>query len=563
VLATLIEHQSVFVIFTGSQHLEARRRDYWNILGKSIYKRISYLERQDALDLIQRPIAGIVDYAPGAVDAIYRLTAGQPFYTQAVCQNLIDWLNENATRRATQEAVDTVADGLVENPLPQMIFLWDTLARDEKLVLALLAETLQDETASATQKDLTRTLARRDYPLELEAARIAPALEKLFKEDELLLKDDAALPGYAFRMDLWRRWIRRMHSVWQVMREEGFQIRPRRRRAPALVAAAALLAAAGIWWAWNAARPPGLPPPPGLPGGLAAPGVPVRVQASPASAVLRIDGQPVGQGTWSGVLAPGDHYIQMTAPGFADTTFVLRVEPGVRSESLVTLRAAENGRGTVEITTDPPGARIALDGEPRGQSPLRLDAAPGEHRITATLPGREPQTRRVVVRSGGTEPVALVFGTAVAQVLVTTEPAGAVVGVGARRLGPAPVTAADLAPGPHAFHAELPGYLRRDSTVAVSADLRLVHLQLEREPPGELEVRGDLAARLYVDGDPVGSTHLYNWKVPLAPGPHVVQVVPSGGDTLQATVQIRAGARITYEYSKSGLHRTADSGGTP
>jgi hypothetical protein len=42
-LANLIERQSVYMVFTGSQHLEARRAEYWKILGKSLYKTISYL----------------------------------------------------------------------------------------------------------------------------------------------------------------------------------------------------------------------------------------------------------------------------------------------------------------------------------------------------------------------------------------------------------------------------------------------------------------------------------------------------------------------------------------
>src|SRR5207302_6178795 len=142
----LMEHQSVFIIFTGSQNLEDRRRDYWKIfLSRSQYRPISYLERSDALDLILKPVEGQVHYQSGVVESIYRLTAGQPFYTQAVCQNLIDRMNEAQTREAGSERLVEVVQDMVQNPLPQMIFLWDGLERDEKLVLALLAELLPDE----------------------------------------------------------------------------------------------------------------------------------------------------------------------------------------------------------------------------------------------------------------------------------------------------------------------------------------------------------------------------------------------------------------------------------
>src|SRR5262249_43275298 len=140
-LAHLIDFQKVFLIFTGSQDLERRRKSYWSILlPKSRYKAISYLDRSDALHLISKTVEGTVRYHDGAKEAIVRLTAGQPFYTQVVCQSLVDRLNEARTHDATLERVDQVAHDLAENPLPQTIFLWDGLEPDDKLVLSLLAE---------------------------------------------------------------------------------------------------------------------------------------------------------------------------------------------------------------------------------------------------------------------------------------------------------------------------------------------------------------------------------------------------------------------------------------
>src|SRR5262245_6994457 len=181
VLSSLMEKLPVFLVFTGSQHLEQRRRDYWQILGKSLFKQISYLDRDDALNLICKPVQSRVHYAEGTVEAIYRLSAGQPFYTQAICQNLVDHLNEHHTDMVTLEIIATVVDGMINNPLPQMIFLWDGLSRDEKLVLALLAETLSDSSEHVTTASLVRTIATREYPLELGKPQIATALEKMFK----------------------------------------------------------------------------------------------------------------------------------------------------------------------------------------------------------------------------------------------------------------------------------------------------------------------------------------------------------------------------------------------
>ena len=70
-------------------------------------------------------------------EAIYRLTAGQPFYTQVLCRNLIIHLNAEEINTVGQEDLDFVISDLVENPLPQMIYFWEELSDAEKISLSL------------------------------------------------------------------------------------------------------------------------------------------------------------------------------------------------------------------------------------------------------------------------------------------------------------------------------------------------------------------------------------------------------------------------------------------
>jgi hypothetical protein len=52
------------------------------------------------------------------------------------------------------------------------------------------------------------------------------------------------------------------------------------------------------------------------------------------------------------------------------------------------------------ITSDAPGARLALDGGPPGASPLIREVEPGKHRVTALAPGFFPAEREVVAVAG-------------------------------------------------------------------------------------------------------------------------------------------------------------------
>nr|MBC8234693.1 hypothetical protein [bacterium] len=105
------------LIFTGSQHLEQRNLSYWyTLMGKSLYRRISFLSERDALRLITEPVREQVVYPRGIPKSIVRLTAGQPFYTQVICQNLVDRLNESRRNRVRKGEVEVVVQELVDNP---------------------------------------------------------------------------------------------------------------------------------------------------------------------------------------------------------------------------------------------------------------------------------------------------------------------------------------------------------------------------------------------------------------------------------------------------------------
>jgi hypothetical protein len=217
-LAGLLERKRrISFIFTGSRTLEERPTAAWRVmLGKSQYRKISYLTPADTERLITRPVAGRVRYEAEAVATIVRLTNGQPFYAQVICQNLIDHLNE--ARRETVAAPDvlTIVDAIVDNPLPQMIYFWDSLPADQKLALSLLAETLTDPAGWGSPDAILSQAAAQGVPAVIDITALRFALERLF-EAELLAKSGDRT--FRYRIDLLRHWIRRTHSIWQVVKE--------------------------------------------------------------------------------------------------------------------------------------------------------------------------------------------------------------------------------------------------------------------------------------------------------------------------------------------------------
>ncbi|MCH8874723.1 hypothetical protein IH824_18510, partial [candidate division KSB1 bacterium] len=226
-LAGILESErKVSYILTGSTRLDDRESKYWSImLPKSLYRNVSFLSERDTLRLITEPVPDYVSYEDDALDAIRRLTAGQPFYTQVVCQNIVDHLNDEEKNHVDKQDLKVIADEIMENPLPQMIYFWNSLSNNKKLVLSLLAELLKDENTSVEAKQIEKRSKKRELGINASVQAINTTLESLFHSQFVNKTDD----GYSFKMDLFRGWIKRDHSIWSVIKDVGSDLTEEKR----------------------------------------------------------------------------------------------------------------------------------------------------------------------------------------------------------------------------------------------------------------------------------------------------------------------------------------------
>lgn len=215
----LLESEQVSFVFTGSKRLESHNTELWGseLLQKATSRKISFLTQDDTARLVTQPLNGQVTFMPEALQQIYALTAGQPFYTQLICQNLVYHLNEVKKYVVTRQEVETVVDGILENPPPQLIFNWGEHSAEHKLTLALLAEFSRKPGRYLSTANIRYRIKRSKLDLVLSDAKLKTWLTDLYK-DEYLLQQDYR---FSFRLDLFRRWIRHDHNIWQVKKEIG------------------------------------------------------------------------------------------------------------------------------------------------------------------------------------------------------------------------------------------------------------------------------------------------------------------------------------------------------
>lgn len=82
-----------------------------------------------------------------------------------------------------------------------------------------------------------------------------------------------------------------------------------------------------------------------------------------------------------------------------------------RDQARVRLARLAASLALVEVSSDPPGARVILDGEPLGTAPLDhpVPVEPGAHTLEARLAGHEAATIELDLAAGQREPVVLVL----------------------------------------------------------------------------------------------------------------------------------------------------------
>ncbi len=205
-LRNLMQHErQVDFVFAGTHKLEELGAEYWSILFNiAAYKRITFLEKDQVTRLVTQPVAPYgMEYDPLAVERIYQVAAGHPYFTQVVCHELVAYHNETQRNYLTVTDVDAALEHIIERGEAHFKYIWAESSTQQRLVLLALAELLETEEA-ATPDDVAALLRKRGRPLD--RLELPEALANLESRD-ILMRSDPRSSLYRFRVDLIRRWI--------------------------------------------------------------------------------------------------------------------------------------------------------------------------------------------------------------------------------------------------------------------------------------------------------------------------------------------------------------------
>lgn len=306
-----------------------------------------------------------------------------------------------------------------------------------------------------------------------------------------------------------------------------------------------------------------------LPGGRGpgtAPGN-VRLDSKPEGAQVKIDGESKGVTPLSTSLSAGPHVLELSTGG-EPRVIPITVNAGETLGQYVELSGAPS-LGRLSISSQPAGATVLLDGQPRATAPAELsDVSAGDHELVLELNG--VRIRQAVSVAAGT-----VTTVAVPMKVGSTPVVAAAAGAEAGTPAPAEPTTGGLtvkvpfemqvfegqtlvgvtgdrlvlSPGPHDLRvvSDTLGF-EKPLHAEIFAG-KTTHLSLPL-PKGTLSLNATPWAEVWIDGEKVGETPIGNLSLPVGPHEVVFKNPDLGEQHHAATVTATAPVRLSVDLSK-------------
>ncbi len=103
-------------------------------------------------------------------------------------------------------------------------------------------------------------------------------------------------------------------------------------------------------------------------------------------------------------LDAGSHTLRVRLPGYSEYTDVVTITRGDTAEVAVELFALSE---VLHVVSDPPGARVFVDGNFMGETPVEVELLEGAHSLRLTLRGYHEIIRELAATAGAREEVSL------------------------------------------------------------------------------------------------------------------------------------------------------------
>ncbi len=283
----------------------------------------------------------------------------------------------------------------------------------------------------------------------------------------------------------------------------------------------------------------------------------------PTVGSLMLESSPSGATILSQGVSIGETPLRMDSLSIKPVTLTFRLEGHTSVDTTVLVRSASVEQvsvslapvpvvaltGSLRFNSTPRSATVFVDDEPRGSTPITVNAIPaGSRSVRFELDGYKSDSRVVDVVPGSEPEIKVTLqraGVATGSVMVRTTPPGASIRVDGELWGTTNRLVQNLPAGSHTVRVQLEGYESAQKRVSIRGDRQeSLAFGLVQRPVvqgvGQLDIRSSPAGgEILLDGRSIGSTPAERRDVP--EGEHNVVIRSPGYRDYQETVVVSAG----------------------
>ena len=279
----------------------------------------------------------------------------------------------------------------------------------------------------------------------------------------------------------------------------------------------------------------------------------VVVNTDPAGAAVVIDGEAHGATPVTATLKTGPHTIELSTKDGVRRTMTVNVTANQQLSQFIEMPKAAAGTGDLQVRTDPPGAKVVVDGQTRGTSPVTVkDLAPGSH-VVVLQNDLGSVNEDVTIQPGATAslvvPMKTPQGAPVSGWISISAPAELQIFENDRLLGTSRTDRIMVAAGRHDIEVsnEALGF-RTTQSIQVSPG-QVARLRPDW-PTGTIAINATPWANVTLDGKDLGETPVGNTSVAIGTHEVVFRHPQLGEQRFTATVTANTPARLSVDMRK-------------
>ncbi len=278
----------------------------------------------------------------------------------------------------------------------------------------------------------------------------------------------------------------------------------------------------------------------------------LTMTTTPPGAQLFVDGVERGVTPVTVTLKPGTHSLEVRGGG-TPRLLPITIAAGAQMSQYLELPTVASAFGQLQVATQPSGARVSVDGVPRGTTPVTVpDLAAGDHTVALESDmGSVKQTVRI--EAGNTSSLVVPLGAAegapVSGWIAVTAPNDVQLFENGRLLGTSQSDRLMIGAGRHEIEIvnEVLGF-RASRTVQVAAG-KVSAIKIEF-PKGTIALNATPWAEVWADGERVGETPIGTLQLSIGPHEFVFRHPELGEQRHAATVTLKTPARLSVDMRK-------------